>query len=366
VLKRQDLDMVGSATGVLVNRAAAGGAAPALWPSLGAYPCYDPFLYDLLTNDHERNKVFRGALRRLVQGKTVLDIGTGQELNWAQESRLSGARHVFAMEAMAESFRRASGKLNELGLHGDITLSHGMSTELTLEHRVNVCVSEVIGSIAGAEGAAVILEDARRRHVVPDGLIVPHRCVTRAAAVSLREVLASNPVAFSPDAVKYLERVFNWNKAPFDIRLRVQEPSTSALLTVGEPVEILDFNGDLRHEQENRVSLTVERDGLVDGLLLWPEITCHPDDPPLDTLRVKTSWDPVYFPVFDTEIPVIGGDVIDLVFQMRVGEDGVHPDYRVQARLRTHRGAEHLGEFASPYRGTDFRGYSLYRQLFPE
>lgn len=366
MLSTQYLKVAGSNTGVLVNTAAADGALPALWPSLGAYPCYDPFLYDLLTNDRERNEVFRSALRRLAVGRNVVDVGTGQEFLWAHESVLAGAKHVVAMESMEESFRRASEKLADLGLRRDITLLHGYSTELELADRVDVCVSEIIGSIAGAEGAAAILGDARRRHLAPDGVMIPHRCVTRAAAVSLRDVLAANPVAFSPDAVGYLERVFEWNGAPFDIRLRVQASDRTAPLTAGEPVEVLDFNGDLRLEQENAVSLTVERSGTVDGLLLWPELTCHPDDEPLDTMKVATSWDPVYFPLFDEEIPVAGGDVVELVFRVATGEDGIHPDYDVRARLRTGDGAEHVGGFGSPYRGTGFRGHSLYRRLFPE
>ncbi|WP_331752409.1 hypothetical protein [Streptomyces sp. NBC_00829] len=40
---------------------------PALWPSVGEYPIYDPFLYTTMTTDDERNQRFRTALSQLAR-----------------------------------------------------------------------------------------------------------------------------------------------------------------------------------------------------------------------------------------------------------------------------------------------------------
>lgn len=337
-----------------------------LWPSIGEYPCYDPFLYQTLTSDAARNQRFRVALQKLARGKVVLDIGTGQDLIWAREAVAAGAGHVLALEVMEESFLRGSENLRSLRLQDDITLLQGGSTSLHLDPKADVCVAEIIGSVAGAEGAAVVLADARRRHLAPGGIVVPHRCVTRAAAVCLRDVLGGNPVSFSQEAIKYLQVIFDWNEAPFDVRMRIKNAAPAAVLSNSEPVEILNFNGDLLEEQERRVSLTMNRPGKVDGILTWLELSCLPDEPPLDTLHMDTSWGSVYFPLFDSEIPVEGGDVLGLTFRTSLGEDRLHPNYRLEATLRTDRTGEHSADLAAPHRGRTFRDRPVYRVLFPE
>ncbi|WP_052709558.1 class I SAM-dependent methyltransferase [Streptomyces sp. NRRL S-495] len=363
--ERLDISVGGTKVGVRVAARPGGGAAGAvLWPSIGEYPVYDSALYGALTSDESRVERFRAAVRALAPGRRVLDIGTGEHLNWARESVSCGASGAVAIEAMAETFRNASANRLAWGLADRVTLLHGESTELEIGPPAEVCVAEVIGSVAGAEGAAAVLADARRRHLVPGGVVVPHRCVTRAAAVNLREVLGGAPVAFAPEAVPYLERIFEWNGAPFDVRLRIGDPDPEALLSTEEEVEVLDFNGDLRAEQERRVRLTVRRPGSVDGVLTWLRIACLPDEEPLDALRDPTSWASVYFPLFDAEVPVERGDTLDLTFRVRTGADGVHPDYHLAATLRTAAG-ELSATHGSPHRGRGFREHPVHRTLFP-
>ncbi|XYH97092.1 class I SAM-dependent methyltransferase [Sorangium sp. So ce1128] len=359
----RDLEIDGSTVKALVDTSSDAGLGSALWPSIGEYPIYDASLYQTLTDDEERNGRFRAALRRLAPGKVVLDIGTGQHLNWARESVQCGAAHALAIEEMEESYRNASQKLRSLGLEKAITLLHGSSASLEIEPKADVCVAEIIGSIAGAEGAAAILADARRRHLAPGGVIVPHRCVTQAAAVCLRDVLDRHEVAFSPEAIKYLEKIFTWNRAPFDVRLRIRKPAQSAILSNHAPVEILEFNGNLLIEQEARVILTIDRPGRIDGILTWLQISCLPDERPLDALRDVTSWASVYFPLFESEIPVDHGDTLDLVFRTALSDGGVHPDYALAATLRTRHG-EHSAAHTSPHHGQTFREHAVYRALF--
>ncbi|WP_405098070.1 hypothetical protein [Micromonospora sp. NBC_01412] len=361
-----DLVIAGSTVRVLVDpyRNTA-PEVPTLGPSAGEYPCYDAAAYAEMTDDQERNRRFRVALARLVAGRTVLDIGTGADLLWARESVRYGARQVFAMEAMQESFRRAGRWLAERDAAERISLLRGVSTELDISPRAQVCVAEIIGSLAGAEGAAAVLTDARRRHLTADAVVVPHRCVTLAAPVAFRRLFADAPAAFAADSLGYLKTIFEWHGAPFDVRLRISHPDRAALLGAGQVVEVLDLNGHLPLEQRRSVRLVIDRPGLVDGVLTWLRLWCLPDGEPLDALATACNWASVYFPLFDTEQPVEAGDLLDLTVTSTLCEDGIHPDYHLDAVLHTANAGTRSASHSSPYRGGGFRQHSVHRHLFP-
>lgn len=337
---------------------------PALWPTVGEYPIYDQFLYSTMTTDHERNERFRAALAKLAPGRHVLDIGTGEDLLWARESVQAGARHALAVEVIEPAFHKAADTLAALDQRDLITLLRGESTTLQFAPKADVCVAEIIGSLAGAEGAAAVLTDARNRHLVPGGLVVPHRAVTLAAAVRLSDLLPSQPVAFAEASLPYLQSIFDWHGGPFDIRLRIENPDTDALLSDGRPVEVLDFNGELRTEQRTTVRLAITRAGHVDGVLTWLNLWCLPDEEPLDALRMRTNWASIYFPLFDRPVPVEPGHVLELTVETALSDDGIHPDYHLGATLRTTGGEEHHGSLASPHHGGPFRAHPVYQALF--
>jgi type I protein arginine methyltransferase len=350
---------------VLTDEHVIPGAGPELWPSFGEYPVYDDVVYQTFTTDSLRNERFRSALSALAPGRTVLDIGTGQELYWARESVLQGARHVFAMEVMPESYRIACVNHRKWKLADRVTLLQGLSTVLEIAPKADVCVSEIIGSVAGAEGAAAVLTDARRRHLLPGGVFIPDRSATLAAAACLRKILDTQHVAFSPGALPYLARIFAWNGGPFDVRLRIRNPAADGIVSSSEQVELLEFNGELLTAQEREVSLVVQRRGRVDGVLTWMRLWCRPGEPPLDALRDRTNWATVYFPLFREEIPVEPGDRLDLRFTVSLSDDGIHPDYQLTAMLRTSHGG-YPATHVSAHHGQTFRADAQHRRLFPE
>ena len=194
--------------------------------------------------------------------------------------------------------------------------------------------------------------------------MIPHRAVTLAAAVRLSDLLPDQPVAFAEASLPYLRSIFNWHGEPFDLRLRVENPSVDALLSESAPVEILDFNGDLRMEQCTTTRFTITRPGHVDGVLTWLNLWCLPDEAPLDALRMKTNWATIYLPLFDSPVPVEPGDVLELTFTATLSDDGVHPDYQLGATLHTAAGQQCSGSLASPHHGGAFRACSIYQALF--
>jgi type I protein arginine methyltransferase len=330
----------------------------------GEYPTYDETLYSAMLADTARNAGFSSALAALAPGRRVLDIGTGPDLLWARESLRLGATHVVAVEVMDESFRRARANLQRWGLGADVTLLHGLSTKLTIEPKADLCVAEIIGSVAGAEGAAAVFADARERHMVDGGIVIPHRAETLVGGVCLQDALGGRAPAFTPDSVPLIERIFRCNGGPFDIRLRIQNVDASAVITSRAPVEINEFNGSLAAAQSRRVRLTVRAPGRLDGLLGWTKLWFIKGGEGLDTLDVATNWATIYFPLFDEPIAVEAGDAMDVTFAASVSDDGRHPDYRFEAVVSTRAGS-FAAVHESEHHGSSFRACGLYERLFP-
>ncbi|EFL37245.1 class I SAM-dependent methyltransferase [Streptomyces griseoflavus] len=361
----QHIENPGHTVSVRVDPGTERECRPALWPSVGEYPIYDPFLYTTMTTDDERTRRFRAALARLAPDRRILDIGTGQDLLWAREGVQAGARHAVAIEVIEDAFHKAAANLSTLAFPDRITLLLGESTSLRFAPRADVCVAEIIGSLAGAEGAAAVLADARTRLMEPGGIAVPHRAVTLAAAVRLSDLLPDQPVAFAEAALPYLRSIFDWHGGLFDVRLRVENPPVDALLSEGAPAEVLDFNGDLQTQQSTTTRLVITRPGLVDGVLTWLNLWCLPDEEPLDALRMQTNWATIYLPLFDRPWPVEPGNVLELTFAANLSDDRVYPDYQLRAVLHTADGQQYRGSLVSPHHGGAFRSHAIYRHLFP-
>ncbi len=348
----------------------AGPAAPEILPSVGEYPVYDDLLYLAMTEDHRTKRLYREAIARAVPGRTVLDVGTGGDAVLAVLAAEAGARHVYAVEVLADACRKARARVAALGLADRITVLHGDITAIELPERVDVCVSELIGNIATSEGAAPLLADVRRRLLRPDGELIPRRAVTLAAPVELPAGLAEAPL--SPVARHYLGRVFAAVGQPFDVRLAVRNLPPACLLGPPATCEEIELGGPADPAAavagSRDLALPVARAGRLDGLLLWVQVqpggpqgsgdsdvgaelasarmaagaspAWGPSAPEsVDSLaHDKTSWLPVLLPLsgltgFEGGLAVAPGDRVEAVWQWSPSDDGVHPDYRLSGRV---------------------------------
>jgi len=338
------------------------GERPDLWPSVGEYPCYDSLVYYLMSHDEVRNAAFRQALLSAVPGQVVLDLGTGSDLKWALEAAGHGARRVFAIEAMADSHAEAAALLASSPSAGTIELRYGESFALSLPEPAGVCVAEIIGSIASSEGILPAMADARRRLLAPGAVVVPAAASTLAAAVSLRAMFPGG-LAFSRDALPYVQQIFGVCGRPFDLRLSVANPPADIAMSTAEPVETFACDGSAPLSATTQTRLTITRTGAIDGLLCWLRLEAGGGAPALDSLRDKTSWTPVYLPLFDDPVQVAPGDVLEVDFERSASDDGIHPDYQVQATLSTG-SAVHQASFSSLHHGSALGTALVYRELF--
>jgi amino acid adenylation domain-containing protein len=337
-------------------------ARPEIWPSVGEFFFYDPLLYHAMTHDERRNACYRAAIGRLVAGKTVVDIGTGADALLARFCIEAGARKVYAIEMLPESFKRAANLLAHLGLERRVHLLYGDATRVELPEKVDVCVSELLGMIASCEGVAVILNHARR-FLKPGGIMIPQRSSTSIAAVSLPEVLAVDP-RFTEVSGPYVERIFEQTGHAFDVRVCIDHFPKSHLLSDSAVFETLDFTSLVAPEFRSEIHLTMTRAGKLDGLLLWLNVETAPGER-LDVLVDRTHWLPVFFPVFSPAVAVHAGDTISAVGSSTLSADGFTPDYRICGSLHQQSGRLDF-DFVSRREGSEFQRNGFYRALFAQ
>ena len=333
---------------------------PELWPSLGEYDVYDELLYYAMTHDERRNQAYRSAIAGAVRDATVLDIGTGADAVLARFCIEAGAEKVYAVEVEERAFQEARKAVERLGLAGKITVIHGDSARVQLPEQVDVCVSEILGTIGSSEGVIPILNDAWR-FLKDGGSMIPRRCITRIAPVSLPEGLVDS-LHLTELPASYVQQVFDKVGHPFDLRMCIKNFPAANLLGVPGVFEDLDFSSTVAPDDETLVSFSISQAGTLHGFLLW--LNLYPAEGELlDSLTGKLSWLPVFFPVFYPGLPVSAGDVIDARCERRAGEDGPMPDYAIDGVVIRKQGQRIAFSYVSPHCTAGFKESPFYDSL---
>jgi len=338
-----------------------GGARLEIWPSVAEYFVYDDLIYYALTNDERRNEKYRAAINRSVKDKVVVDIGTGKDAILARFCIEAGAKKVYAIETLDESYQQARVCIKKLGLEDRIVLLHGDAMTVELPEKAHVCVSEIVGSIGGSEGAALLLKEARR-FLVDGGLMIPGSSTTRIAAVCLPDELLRNP-AFNEVSGNYVKKIFDQIGYQFDMRLCLKGLGPSDLISNVDVFEQLDFNDQLSTEFSHEVRFTIDRKSRLDGFLLWLNLETIAGES-LDILKEAHAWLPVYFPVFSPGIDVDEGDRLLATCSGWLSSNNVNPDYRIYGKLLKRTGEVVDFDFTSSHHGKAFRANGFYRKLF--
>ena len=221
--------------------------------------------------DPFRLGAFEKALQIVVKpGARVLDLGCGTGILGLLAAR-AGAGHVTAVDSggLIES-ARAIAAANGLG--GRITHLLGHSTRIELTEKVDVVVADQFGP-SGFEGAGIeCFEDAKRRLLKPDGILVPSRLDFEVGLVARPELRGRVEFWDAPcaglDLSALAEAARNSNYA---VRLEKSD-------LLGTPARVLGLDlgtapdVPLRGEAE----LVADRAGRLDGLGGWFVATLAP------------------------------------------------------------------------------------------
>ncbi|HLK61109.1 MAG TPA: condensation domain-containing protein, partial [Chthonomonadaceae bacterium] len=334
-----------------------------LWPSVAEFYIYDDLLYYAMTHDERRNQAYRVALERTVKDRVVVEIGPGKDAILSRLCIEAGARKVYTIELLEETYLKAKACLEELGLTDRIHLIHGDARQVELPELGDVCVSEIVGGIGGSEGAALLINDVRRL-LKPGGRMIPERSVTRIAGVSLPDDILSHPT-FLRGTEPYVEQIFEQVGYPFDLRVCLKGLDYSDLLTGTDVFEDLDFTRPIPLETDHEITLNITQDGRLDGLIVWLTLFTEGSES-IDILSHEHCWLPIYLPVFNPGVSVSAGDRLEAVIRRRLCENGMNPDFHIEGRLYRASGESVEVAYSSWHNQRVYRHNAFYQRLFSE
>ncbi len=331
------------------------------WPSIAEYFVYDELAYHAMTSDERRNDSYRAAIGEKVRDKIVLEVGTGPEALLSRFCAAAGARRIYAIEMLPDSYEKACRRVREHGLEDRIEVILGDATRVELPERADVCVSEIVGAIGGCEGAAAIMNGVRR-HLTEGAEMIPLRSTTLCAPVQLPDALLED-LSFHELPARYVERIFAEVGHAFDVRLCVKGLDRSHLLAQPRVFEDLDFSRPLDPEVRHETTHSIERSGRVDGFLVWLTLDTGAGAR-IDILENEHCWLPVFFPLFESGVDVSEGDRIEATSGAILSDDRLHPDYFLEGVLHR-RDLEPLPfRHFSVRQGRAFRSSPLYDRMF--
>jgi len=253
--------------------------------------------YEAMRDDTARTSRFEAVIKRRLAGTdgqaTVVDIGTGSFALLAIMAARAGAKKVYAIERNHAAAERATETVLRAGLQDKVTVIEGDSMMVELPERVDVVVSELIGSIATQEGVEAIIRDASRRFLKPQSnadrrpQMIPERCQTCIAPVEYRD----------HDWYQWKRGVQSRGKAePGSLRpLRLQS-DTQDLDFLAEPQLLEDFDYSAAASAELTQTRTISFDvpassapRKFSGFALWTRVVVDSEDV-VEVSGKKSHW----------------------------------------------------------------------------
>lgn len=279
-----------------------------------------PFWHIPMLNDAPRNRAFEAAIRQAIAERgphaRILDIGSGSGLLSMMAARC-GAIDITTCEVVpviAETARRI---IEANGFADRITIINKLSTELVmgedLDGPADILISEILSSDLLAEHVLPTFEDAGKRLLKPDAIVIPRRvtavgCLAESELLSryctVGDVSGFDVSAFNPLAPQRLPvhgTMTGWTRLSADVDL------------VGLDLAAAQHPAELRP-----LSVEVSQSGTAVGIIQWMQVdlaeNCefsnHPD------AYMDGGWLQVLHP-FPSPMPVTAGQRVELA----VGHD---------------------------------------------
>lgn len=332
-------------------------------PSLAVYlPIYyDDVTYFFLTNDQPRNERYIESINKSVKDKIVVEIGTGKDAILSRFCCAAGAKKVYTIEINERVYQQAKACIASLGLEDKIQVILGDGQTTEIPELADICISELLGSIASSEGVAPIINSSRR-FLKPDGVMLPSRSLTKVAAISLPDNFLDHH-GFNQIDWYWIKKVFRYVGYPFDIRVGVYNLPLENLVSSIEIFEDLDFTQPTPVETTEEVKLQITKSGKIDGFLLWLVLYTDPEQI-MDALEEKSNWLPTFFPVFYPGVVVTVGDEIKATCRVTLSANKLNPDYHIQGQLIRQQGDAIDFSYSSFYQQPSFRQTPFYQELF--
>lgn len=261
--------------------------------------------YHQMLGDSIRMEAFREAIFSTVKrGDIVVDLGAGTGILgfWALQA---GAQKVYAIEKTeAIDLARELAVVN--GFEDKIEFIQKNSMEVELPERVDVLISETLGSFAIDENTLYFTSDARDRFLKEEGAMIPK---------SIELFVAPFEDSRIYEKLDFWRRIPGLDFSPaFDLfskKIMIEEVESEHLLTGAISMGAIDLRTVENGGFAERAFISIRKSGTIHGVTGWfsaqltneIEISTSPDAP-------QTHWKQAVFP-FPDSVKVSEGDVMD-------------------------------------------------------
>ncbi len=279
-----------------------------------------PFWHVAMMNDVRRNDAFEAAIIRAIEMRgpqaQILDIGSGSGLLSMMAAR-AGATNVVTCESVPVIARAAEAIVADNGYSEQVKVvskpSTGLSVGKEMPAKAEILVSEILSSDLLAEHVLSTFEDAQKRLLTEDAIVIPQRAAAIGCLVASETLTEYSHVttvsgfnvarfnSLAPMALPIHGTMSDWTRLSDDFEI------TSVDLTRRS------FDADMR-----QIAIPVTASGTVVGVVQWMHVdlidditfTNHPDD------YQDGGWLQILHP-FPAPITVEAGTTLNL----RVGHD---------------------------------------------
>ena len=222
--------------------------------------------YDMMA-DRVRMGAYQKAISKTVkEGDVVLDLGCGLGILSFLALR-AGAKKVYAVEK-TDSINLAKEVAKRNKIDDRIIFIEGVSMDITLPEKVDVIVSETLGSFAVEENTLDFTIDARKRFLKENGRMIPE--ALKLYLVPVESKNAYKKMAFWKDIAGF---DFSYAKEELTKRLLIEDIKKEDFLSkpvVYKGIDLIETEDTSINDWEKMVAeQTEEKEELLD---------IHPED----------------------------------------------------------------------------------------
>jgi protein arginine N-methyltransferase 1 len=307
-----------------------------------------------MIGDATRLKAYEQAIARGVRtGDVVAEIGCGPAV-FAILACQAGAKRVYAIETediidVAKQIAAAN------GLADRIQFYQSDSRKVELPERVNVIVSDLRGVLPLIGGAVASLQDAKKRFLATNGVMIPRRDVLKAAVIEAEKVYSSltSPWKTCVSEVELsipLQLVLNTGHGT---RVKLEQ-----LMSEPEELCTLDYMGNSGPDVSGKLAFRPSRKGTAHGICVWFETELYEDIGFSAGPESPMIYGQLFLPWLEPVEVVEGQEIIVTLHANLVGKDYL---WRWETETTSREGAEKVYFRQSTFEGANVSSRTLRR-----